>query len=116
MTGWDQREMMDFLGRKFDAIDRRFEQIDLRFEQIDRRFEGLEQRLTRVEVLGEDTGHRLQLVAEGLTAFRELVERRFEDVDGEFAAVRTEMSAGFTVVRDDIAALGRRVGRLERAS
>jgi hypothetical protein len=102
-------ELIDFLGRRFEAIDGRF-------EAIDGRFEALEARLARVEVLGEDTRVQVRTVAEGLTAFREQTDGRFGAVEGEFAAVRAEMAQGFAAVHRAIGDLALRVDRLDRAS
>jgi type IV secretion system protein TrbJ len=57
----EYQELVEFLGRRFEAIDRRFDQIDQRFGNVDRRFgeqdsrfTGLERQLTelRQEMLG----------------------------------------------------------------
>jgi chromosome segregation ATPase len=112
MSPNEYKELVDFLGRKFDRIDQRFEQIDQRFEQIDQRFEQIDQRfdrleqrmdsfearLTRVEILGEKNQSDLQAVAEAVR----VLDRRLEAFQGwverEFAAVRGEMKAGFDAV------------------
>ena len=95
LTKSEFQQLVEFLGIKFDAIDQRFEGID-----------GCR---GRVEVLGEDTCRRVELLAEGLGAFHEQVHRRFDAVDREFRAVRAEMAEGFRVLTG-------RIDRLEHAS
>ena len=72
MTKSEYQDLVEFLGRKFDAIDRRF-------TGLEGRMDGLETRLTRVEVLCEENRHQIQIVAEGVVSLREEMIRRFED-------------------------------------
>ena len=44
MDNNDHKELIEFLGSKFDSIDRRFEAIDNRFEAIDNRFEAIDKK------------------------------------------------------------------------
>jgi chromosome segregation ATPase len=98
MTRSEYQELVEFLGKKFDAIDRRFEAIDRRFDAIDRRFDALEGRVTRVEVTQEQDRDLIQAVAEGVASLSERLDRFQEEVSSEFRAIRSEMSAGFTSV------------------
>ena len=43
------KELVDFLGEKFEKIDQRFDQMDQRFDQMDQRFEKMDQRFDRLE-------------------------------------------------------------------
>lgn len=43
------KELVDFLGEKFEKIDQRFEKIDQRFDQMDQRFDQMDQRFDRLE-------------------------------------------------------------------
>ena len=92
MTRSEFQELVGFLGPKFDAIDGRFESIDRRFESIDRRFDAIdirfdavdkrfdvvEDRLSRVEVGVEENRYHIQVLAEGITALDQKMERGFE--------------------------------------
>jgi chromosome segregation ATPase len=98
MTRSEYQELVEFLGPKFEAIDRRFDAIDRRFEAIDRRLDGLEVRLTRVEVGVEENRHQIQLLAEGVTAVDQKLERFREETREEFRGVRSEMAGGFASV------------------
>lgn len=71
----EQRELVDFLGRKFGRIDQRFEQVDQRFEQIDQRFEQMDKRVGRVEVSVESLRHDVQVVAEGVVMNGQRLDR-----------------------------------------
>ena len=75
MSPAEYQELVEFLGKRFDRIDQQFEQVDQRFEQVDQRFDAVENRLARVEVKGEETRHHLQILAEGITAVRDLATR-----------------------------------------
>ena len=102
MTSNEYQQLIEFLGVKFSAIDRRFEAIDHRFDAI-------ETRLTRVEVLFEDQGHRIELLAEGLASFRAEVARRFDQVDLRFA----EIDVRFEQIGLRFAGIDRRFDRVE---
>ena len=43
------KELVDFLGEKFEKIDQRFEKMDQRFDQMDQRFDQMDQRFDRLE-------------------------------------------------------------------
>lgn len=64
------------------------------------------------EVLAEDLGGRIQLVAEGVTSLREWTERRFDEERRERLADSAEIKA---MIRVSYADLDRRVTRLEQA-
>ena len=70
MTAGEYQQLVEFLGAKFAAIDGRFDAVDRRFDAVDRRFDAVEGRsdaaegrLTRLEVLFEEQGHRIELLA-----------------------------------------------------
>ena len=77
MTRREYQELVEFLGKKFDAM---------------------EDRLRRVEVTQEQTGDLIKAVAEGVANVNERLDRFQEEVAAEFRAVRSEMSAGFEAV------------------
>jgi archaellum component FlaC len=109
MTPDEYRELVDFLGRKFDRIDQRFDQVDQRFEQVDQRFERVDQRFERVDqrfenvegeirgvrVLVEKNASDIRKVAEGVQVANDRLERFQAEVREEFADVRQEMKWGF---------------------
>ena len=43
------KELVDFLGEKFEKIDQRFEKMDQRFEKMDQRFEKMDQRFDQMD-------------------------------------------------------------------
>ncbi|MHB1194674.1 MAG: hypothetical protein ACYC6F_16740 [Longimicrobiales bacterium] len=105
MTPNEYKELVDFLGRKFDRIDERFEQVDRRFEQVDRRFdqvdqrfEGLDGEIRGVRVLAEQNASDIRKVVEGVTTNGARLERFQAEVHQEFADVRQEMKGGFDAV------------------
>jgi uncharacterized protein YukE len=50
-----------------DRMDGRQDRMDGRLDRMDGRLDGIEGRLSRVEVIGEETRHLVELVAEGVT-------------------------------------------------
>jgi hypothetical protein len=116
MTKSEYQELAEFIGlrfdrsdRRFDTIDRRLDAMDNRFDGIDERFDSMDERLRRVEILGEDTRHQVQIVAEAVTGNSQRLD-----------AFRTEVSAEFRDVRELIQVshgeLDRRVTTLENRS
>ncbi len=115
MTKSEYQELVEFIAprfdrfdKRFDAIDDRFSAVDKRFDAIDERFAGFDDRLRRVEILGEENRHQIQIVAEAVS---ETVS------DSKFEAFRAEVAAGFQDLRELLQAshleLDRRVTRLE---
>ena len=85
MTKSEYQELVEFIGPRFDGIN---------------------ERLRRVEILGEDNRHQIEIVAEAVSA-----------VDAKLEAFRTEVAAGFQNVHELLRAshlgLEGRVTRLE---
>jgi len=122
MTKSEYQELVEFIAprfdridsrlagidRRFDTIDERFAGFDKRFDAIDDRFAGFDEHLRRVEILGEDTRHQIQTLAE---AVANTVS------NDKFEAFRSEVAAGFEDLRDLLRTshleLDRRVTRLE---
>ena len=117
MTKSEYRELVEFLGPKFDKIDARFEAIDQRLDAIDHRLDAVEQRLTRVELLGEEDRDRTRILAEALGSLDRKVDALGDRMSAEFLAIRSEMAVGFASVRRELAEgfhrLDIRVTRLE---
>jgi hypothetical protein len=120
MAKSEYQELVEFLGPKFDKIDARFEGIEGRLTRVEERLTGVEERLTRVEVLGEQRGDQIGLLAEAISILDRKVEVLREDMTNGFHGVRTEMAVGFEAVRSEMAdgfeRLGSRVTRLEGLS
>jgi len=72
MTAGQYTELIDFLSDKFGRIDQRFDALEGRFDV-------LEGRVTKVEVSLEALRHDVQLLAEGLTATNERLDRYHGD-------------------------------------
>ena len=104
MTKSEYQELVEFIAPRFDRIDDRFTAVDKRFDVID-------DRLRRVEILGEENRHQIQIVAE--TVSKTVSDSKFE-------AFRSEVAAAFQDLRELLQAshleLDRRVTRLEKGS
>ncbi len=87
MTKSEYQELVEFIGPRFDGID---------------------ERLRRMEILGEENRHQIQIVAEAVA--------KTVSID-KFEAFRSEVAAGFEGLRGLLRAshleLDRRVTRLE---
>ena len=122
MTKSEYQELVEFIAPRFDridkrfdsiderfaAVDKRFDAIDERFAAVDNRFDAIDERLRRVEILGEENRHQIQIVSEAVS---ETVS------DSKFEAFRSEVAAGFQDLRELLRAhleLDRRVTRLEK--
>ena len=85
MTKSEYQHLVEFIAPRFDRID---------------------ERLCRVELLGEENRHQIQIVAEAVTR-----------VNDKFEAFRSEVAAGFQnvheLLRTSHLELDRRVTRLE---
>ena len=108
MTKSEYQELVEFIAPRFDRIDHRFAAVDKRFEGMDKRFDAIDERLRRVEILGEDSRHQIQTVAEAVA----------DTVSSDkFEAFRSEVAAGFEDLRDLLRTshleLDRRMTRLE---
>ena len=98
MKASEDPELIDFLGKKFDAIDARFDRVDARLDKV-------ETGLTRVEVLQEEQGGTLKLLSEGQRTLEDRMERGFADVRAELATHREVVEAAFHEHEKRIAAL-----------
>jgi len=94
----DYKELIDFLGKKFENIDKSFENIDGKFENIDKKFENIDGKFENIDgrfdaierrldntatkddmkdvthqnkILYEEVQHRLELLAEGFNMHNE---------------------------------------------
>ena len=97
---------LDTMDTRFDAMDARFDTMDARFDAADERAGAFDERLRRVEILGEDARHLLEVVAEGVAGVTRTLE-----------AFRLEVAAGFREQREFVQTLfwelDRRMTRLE---
>jgi phage tail tape-measure protein len=84
MTKSEYQELVEFIAPRFDRID---------------------ERLRRMEILGEENRHQIQIVSKAVS-------------DSKFDAFRSEVAAGFQDLRELLRAshleLDRRVTRLEK--
>ncbi len=106
MTKSEYQELVEFIAVRFDRNDNRFDAIDERFDAVDERFAGFDERLRRVEILGEENRHQIQIVAEAVMG-----------VDDKLETFRSEVADGFQnvheLLRGSHLELDRRMTRLE---
>jgi phage shock protein A len=98
MPNDEYRELIEFIGRRFDDVDQRFEQVDRRFEQVDRRFEQVAtkdealalQKETRrhFDVVAERMQSQIQVVAEGVTGIAERLDRFERKTEEGYSDIR----------------------------
>jgi chromosome segregation ATPase len=76
---------LEAVENRLESVENRLESVENRLESVENRLESVETRLTRVEVRVEENRHLIQIVAEGLTAFREETRREFDALRKELA-------------------------------
>ena len=94
--------------------------IAVRFDRNDKRFDTIDERLRRVEILGEDNRHQIQIVSVGVAGVAGGLSEVAERVSGnalKLEAFRSEVAAEFQDIRELIGTsyleLDGRVTRLE---
>ena len=83
--------LIEFIGKKFDQVDQRFEGMDRRLDQMATKDEvRAQQAETRrhFDVVAEGLRSQIQLVAEGVSAVDQRLDRFQRKVEEEFAETR----------------------------
>ena len=124
MSENEYKELIDFLGKKFEKIDERFEKIDNQFEKIDERFKKIDDQFeetkrhtdARIEEVKRHTGvlieaveHKIDIVIEGVMGLNERLDRHTAENEQEHSRLEKMTLVNLA----DIATLDQRVGRLE---
>lgn len=108
MVGNEYKELVDFLGKRFEKIDEQFENINNRLDNTATK-DDLANLRRETGVLYEDVQHKFDIVAEGMSGLNEKLDR-FHD-ENEQGHTRQEER---TLINSaDISKLDQRVGRLE---
>jgi hypothetical protein len=113
MSENEYKELIDFLGKKFERIDERFEKIDNQFESVNKKIDNVATDVKDLRremgVLYEDVQHRFDLVGEGMTAMRQGFDKDKDENEQEHARLEKMTLVNLA----DISKLDQRVGRLE---
>ena len=79
---------LDKMDTRFDKVDARLDQMDVRFDKMDARLDQMDTRMSSIEteargtrVLMEEQGRTLKLVAEGVNANSERLDRMADNLD-----------------------------------
>src|SRR3970040_916334 len=91
MTAGEYQGLVEFLGRRFDAIDRRFDAIDERFREVFGHFDEIYRRLERLEQEYYAVVQALRRIEGLLTdeiGRREILERGLEELKQQVAALQ----------------------------
>jgi chromosome segregation ATPase len=109
MSPSEYRELVAFLGDRFEAIDRRFEAIDRRFEAIETQLGEL-----RAEILGhfDDLYRRLERHEQEYTAIAQAL-RRIEAGLADERGRRERLERDLATLRENVAVLQARLDALE---
>jgi hypothetical protein len=79
MSPSEYQELLEFLGRRFEAIDQRFLAVFRRFDAVDRRFEAMQTQIdgNHREALGhfDEVYRRLERLDQGHVATTEALRR-----------------------------------------
>lgn len=117
----DFKELIDFLGKKFENIDKKFDKIDEQFAEINKNFaakddlsnfatkDDLQDMARQNGILHEDTKHKLDLVIEAL-------QMHADSNDRDMTVIRetiVRLERNDILLHADIDKLFMRVGALE---
>jgi tetrahydromethanopterin S-methyltransferase subunit G len=115
--------LIEFIGKKFDQVDQRLGGMDRRLDQMATKDEvRAQQAETRrhFDVVAEGLRSQIQLVAEGVSAVDQRLDRFQRKVEEEFAETRAAIRFSYAQLERRIldlegnyAALNERVERLE---
>ena len=81
------KELVDFLGEKFEKIDQRFEKIDQRFDQMDQRFDQMDQRFDRLESQVQNNTAAIEALQGQTTENTDMIKalvHRVDELDAKF--------------------------------
>ena len=81
------KELVDFLGEKFEKIDQRFEKMDQRFDQMDQRFDQMDQRFDRLESQVQNNTAAIEALQGQTTENTDIIKalvHRVDELDAKF--------------------------------
>ena len=81
------KELVDFLGEKFEKIDQRFEKMDQRFDQMDQRFDQMDQRFDRLESQVQNNTAAIEALQGQTTENTDMIKalvHREDELDAKF--------------------------------
>jgi hypothetical protein len=104
MTSDEYRDLVTFLGQRFEQIDARFEQIDARFDQVDARIDSVRRELG---TMIENTQAEIRVVSEGVATANRRIDGLTLEIDRQFRDLRSDIDLRYRE-------LDRRVTRLEQ--
>ncbi len=104
----DYKELMEFLGKRFEGIDKQFEAVNKRLDNTAAK-DDIEELKRHTGVLIEGVEHKLELLAEGITNVNEKLDRGNDVHEAEHA----QLEKRILINTADIAKLDQRVARLE---
>jgi polyhydroxyalkanoate synthesis regulator phasin len=98
------KDLKDFLDKKFDNIDKNFAQVD---EKIDKKMEEV---IHRFQIITESLEDKVQQVAEGVVNLNEKFDRRLDGLDRKIDEKHQDLLAA---IKFSYAELDRRILFLE---
>ena len=81
------KELVDFLGEKFEKIDQRFEKMDQRFDQMDQRFDQMDQRFDCLEFQVQNNTAAIEALQGQTTENTDMIKalvHRVDELDAKF--------------------------------
>lgn len=91
MTKSEYQELIEFLGKRFEAMDRRFDGIEAKLEEHDRRFDAVEAKLEEHDRAASTVEARLEEVGD----FDRKLETLREQMDARFAEMMDLMKTSY---------------------
>jgi len=114
MEDKDFKEMMEFIGRRFEGIDEQFKAVHARFDNTaskDDLVAAKEETMRYTGILIENVQRNIEIIAEGIQGINEKTAIDKDDHDAELRRLEKRI----LINTSDISGLDKRVVRLEGA-
>jgi len=78
----EYKELVDFLGVKFEKLDKKFENIDKKFENIDRKFENIDKKFENIDKRFDEVNSKINSMSDRLARLSDKVDDYHADQIG----------------------------------
>lgn len=103
------RELREYLDRRFDRVEERIGALEDRVGAVEERIGALQDRMTRTEVAVEEIRDQIRLVAEGHSLLYGAICRHYDEVRDELRFVQSLLKNWNDLVTNRLRELERRV-------
>ncbi|MBM4307294.1 MAG: hypothetical protein FJ115_03760 [Deltaproteobacteria bacterium] len=112
------KELKDFLDKKFTEVDNNFSRIDGKIDNLDKKIAQVDEKvdqkteevLHQFHIIAEDLGTKIKLVAEGVVNLNEKMDRNLDQLNKNMEQKHQDVLAA---IKFSYAELDRRITTLE---